>query len=90
MPYSLGHDLAVPLAALVWYYSARTDEASHAELGLFASLWLLPFPLTFLVQANGLPLTEIVMVALYAMLAARAIDLRVLTRRLANESPQPA
>ncbi len=90
VPYSLGHDLAVPLAALVWYFSTRPDAAPHLELGLFASLWLLPFPLTFLVQANGLPLTEIVMLALYVMLAARAVDWRALTRRLFDETPLAA
>lgn len=76
VPYSLGHDLALPLAALVWYWAARADAPPLAEIGLFAGLWLLPFPLTFLLQANGLPATEIVMGALYVMLAARAIDWR--------------
>ncbi len=73
VPYSLAHDLAMPLAALIWYFAARKDDPSPLELGLFGLLCLLPFPLTFLVQAMGLPVTEAVMVALYAALAVRAL-----------------
>ena len=73
VPYSLAHDLAMPLAALIWYFATRKDEPSPLELALFGLLWLLPFPLTVLVQAMGLPVTEAVMFALYATLAVRAL-----------------
>ena len=76
VPYSLAHDLAVPLAALVWYWDSRAEAPSRTELGLGGALWMLPFPLTFLLQANGLPVTEIVMLALYVMLAGRALGWR--------------
>jgi hypothetical protein len=73
VPYSLAHDLAMPLAALVWWFSVRTDEPPPLETGLLGLLWMLPFPLTFLVQAMGLPVTEIVMIALYSALTVRAM-----------------
>ena len=73
VPYVLAHDLAVPLAACVWYLSARADEPAAVETGLLALAWLLPFPLCFLLQAKGLPITEPVLAALYVALAARAL-----------------
>jgi hypothetical protein len=58
---------------LVWWFSVRTDEPPPLETGLLGLLWMLPFPLTFLVQAMGLPVTEIVMIALYSALTVRAM-----------------
>jgi hypothetical protein len=83
VPYVLAHDLAVPLAALIWYFTSRGDEASPIETGLFGLLWLLPFPLTFLVQAMGVPATELVMAALYVVLAARALAPSIIVKRIA-------
>ncbi len=73
VPYVLAHDLAVPLAACVWYFGTRTDAPPKSEAALLGFAWLLPFPLCFLLQAKGLPLTEPVLAALYVSLAARAL-----------------
>jgi hypothetical protein len=81
VPYVLAHDLAMPLAALVWYFAARRDDASPLEISLFGLLWLLPFPLCFLVQAMGLPVTELVMTALYVALGVRALAPERLSHR---------
>ncbi len=77
VPYVLGSDLALPLAALVWYVSTRRQALPLGETILIVALWLLPFPLTFLLQMFGIPGTEVVMAALYMLLVARALDLKV-------------
>ncbi len=73
VPYLLAHDLALPLAALVWYWTARRDAPAAVELGLIGTLWMLPFPLTFLMQYWGIPATEMALAAVYVMLAGRAL-----------------
>jgi hypothetical protein len=77
VPYVLGHDLALPLAALVWFALSRPEGLPRGETILIALLWLLPFPLTFLLQMFGIPGTEVVMAALYVLLVARALELKV-------------
>ena len=73
VPYVLAYDLAIPLAALVWYMSAGDPQASRAEIALIAAVWTLPFGLCILVQTQGLPVLPLVLMACYAWLAGEAL-----------------
>lgn len=88
VPYALAHDLAVPLAALIWYWRERRDAPSPIELTLGGLLWLLPFPLTFLLQHQGIPATQLMMLGLYAWLVATALGWQPFARR--DNSADPA
>lgn len=73
VPYVLAHDLAVPFAALFWYLASEKAMPSRVDLALVGGLWLLPFPLTFILQKNGIPATEIALVLVYTGLVAKAL-----------------
>lgn len=77
VPYMLGSDLALPLAALVWYVSTRREALPRNEMIPILILWLMPFPLTFLLQRFGIPATQVAMAVLYLLLVARALDVKV-------------
>lgn len=87
VPYALAHDLAVPLAALIWFWRTRADAPSPIELTLGGLLWLLPFPLTFLLQHQGVPATQVVMLGLYGWLVANALGWQQLARRDNSADP---
>jgi hypothetical protein len=87
VPYALAHDLAVPLAALIWYWRARRDAPSPIELTLGGLLWLLPFPLTFVLQHQGIPATQLMMLGLYGWLVATALGWQPFERRDNSADP---
>ncbi len=72
VPYSLAHDLAVPLAALVWYLSSENAKPGWPQMLLVGALWMLPFPLSFILQIGHLPLTQVLLAALYVVLVGKA------------------
>jgi hypothetical protein len=74
VPYVLAYDLAIPLAALVWYLrerEVRTDAVGVAIVGL---TWALPFGLGTLAQTQGVPLLPLMLVVCYAWLVGRALE----------------
>jgi len=73
VPYALAYDLAIPLAAFVWYLSERTGQASRPEVALIAAVWALPFALCILLQTQGLPVLPLVLMACDAWLAGKAL-----------------
>ena len=87
VPYALAHDMAVPLAALIWYWRSRVAAPAPIELTLGGLLWLLPFPLTFLLQHQGVPATQVVMLALYGWLVANALGWQPFARRDHSADP---
>lgn len=89
VPYVLAYDLAIPLAALVWYLSERTGQASRTEVALIAAVWALPFALCILLQTQGLPVLPLVLMACYAWLAGKALGWRPIDLDRTEEA-QPA
>ena len=73
VPYVLAYDLAIPLAALVWYLSERTAQLTRTEIALVAVVWTLPFGLCILLQTQGLPALPLVLMACFAWLAGEAL-----------------
>jgi hypothetical protein len=73
MPYVLGSDLALPLAALVWTLS--DSNVAPTPLGVTATglLWAVPFPLVFLMPSLGLPLAQIAILLAFAWLVSDAL-----------------
>jgi hypothetical protein len=76
VPYVLAYDLAIPLAALVWYLrdgEGRTDALGVAIVGL---TWALPFGLGTLAQTQGVPLLPVMLLVCYAWLVGQAVGWR--------------
>ncbi len=73
VPYSLAHDLAIPFAALVWYLSSDDVKPGWPLMLLVGALWMLPFPLSFILQIGHLPLTQVLLAALYLVLIGKAL-----------------
>lgn len=73
VPYSLAHDLAVPLVAIVWYLSTLEEKPSWPALMVVGALWMLPFPLSFILQIKGIPATQVLLAAVYAGLVIQAV-----------------
>jgi len=76
VPYVLAYDLAIPLAALVWYVREGEVRTDAAGLVIVGATWALPFGLGTLVQTWGLPLLPIVLLMCYAWLVAQALGWR--------------
>jgi len=76
VPYVLAYDLAIPLAALVWWLRDGEPRVDAAGLVLVAAVWALPFGLGTLVQTQGLPLRPLVLLACYAWLVSQALGWR--------------
>lgn len=86
IPYSLAHDLAIPLAALVWYLSTLEKKPNWASLIAAGGLWLMPFPLSFLAQLVGAPVTQVFLALVYVMLVAEALGVK---SEFAHAQPLP-
>jgi Glycosyltransferase family 87 len=71
-PYMLAYDLAIPLAALLWYISDQNPTMENRELWAFAALWSLCFSVGITVQALGLPILPLLMLACFLLLLLRA------------------
>jgi hypothetical protein len=76
VPYVLAYDLAIPLAALVWYVREGEVRADAAGLLIVGVTWALPFGLGTLLQTRGLPLLPIMLLICYAWLVAQALGWR--------------
>jgi hypothetical protein len=76
VPYVLAYDLAIPLAALVWYLSERKAYTTRAEIALLAAVWTLPFGLCIFLQIQGLPVLPLVLMACFAWLVGEALRWR--------------
>jgi len=76
VPYVLAYDLAIPLAALVWYLRESEVPAGPLGLGLVGAVWALPFGLAILLQTQGLPVLPVVLVACYVWLVKQALGWR--------------
>ncbi len=76
VPYVLAYDLAIPLAALVWYLRDGEVRADAAGIAIVGVTWALPFGLGTLVQTRGLPLLPIVLLVCYAWLVGQALGWR--------------
>ncbi len=73
MPYVLGSDLAVPLAATAWYLTTENVRQSAAGYLAGGLLWLVPFPLIFILQSQGLPVAQIAIVFGFAWMVCAAL-----------------
>jgi hypothetical protein len=73
VPYALAYDLAIPLAALVWYLLAERPRETPLGLALAGALWALPFAMSITLQSNGIPLLPVVLLAAYAWLVVEAL-----------------
>jgi alpha-1,2-mannosyltransferase len=72
-PYLLVYDLAMPVAALLWYISDQDAEFSEKEFLILALLWLLPFAAGITLQGAGLPVIAVTMIACFALLVHKAL-----------------
>jgi hypothetical protein len=73
VPYVLAYDLAVPLAALVWFLDEDRPQSTPLGLALVCGVWALPYALTVMLQLNGIPLLPVALLATYAWLVAQAL-----------------
>jgi hypothetical protein len=73
VPYVLAYDLAIPLAALVWYLREGGVRAEPFGVGLVGLMWALPFGLGTFAQTHGLPLLPVVLLAGYVWLVRQAL-----------------
>lgn len=76
VPYVLAYDLAIPLAALVWYLREGSVRANAAGAAVVGAAWSLPFGLGILSQTQGVPLLPLVLLACYAWLVWQAFAWR--------------
>ena len=74
MPYSLAHDLALPLVALLWHLRSETRPLTTIEQWGTTLLWMLPFPLAFVLPMAGIPATSFALIAAYVLLLKRAAE----------------
>lgn len=73
VPYVLAYDLAIPLAALVWYLRDDRPRPEPVSLAIVGALWALPYALTILLQVNGIPLLPLALLTGYAWLVSEAL-----------------
>ena len=73
VPYVLAYDLAIPLAALVWYLSERASRVAPLGIALVAAVWALPFALCILFQTQGLPVLPLVLLGCFGWLVSEAL-----------------
>jgi hypothetical protein len=90
VPYLLAYDLAIPLAALVWYLSESELPATPLRVALVAALWALPFGLCILLQTQGLPVLPLVLLASFAWLVCEALGWSIRLNRAAGAEPAKA
>jgi hypothetical protein len=76
VPYVLAYDLAIPLAALVWYLSERASRVAPLGIALVAAVWALPFALCILFQTQGLPVLPLVLLVCFGWLVSEALGFR--------------
>jgi hypothetical protein len=80
-PYMLAYDLAIPLAALLWYLVDQHPRLKNWELAVFTALWSLCFSVAITVQALGLPMLAVLMVLCFLMLLRQALQTGDLKRQ---------
>jgi hypothetical protein len=75
-PYVLAYDLAIPLAALVWCLSEGTLRPSRFAAAAVGLVWAIPFALTIMLQARGIPAAPLAVMLCYGWLVAQALGWR--------------
>jgi len=73
VPYVLAYDLAIPMAALVWFLDEDRPQSTPLGLALVCGVWALPYALTIMLQLNGIPLLPVALLATYAWLVTQAL-----------------
>lgn len=73
VPYVLAYDLAIPLAALIWYLRDGEVRVDAMGVVIVGAIWALPFGLGTAVQTQGVPLLPVVLLVCYAWLAGKAL-----------------
>jgi hypothetical protein len=73
-PYLLAYDLAIPVAALLYYISDQQAKFSEAEFLVLTALWVLPFAVGITLQSYHLPVISVTVLACYVMLLRRALS----------------
>jgi hypothetical protein len=73
-PYMLAYDMAIPLAALLWFASSRTEDVSMAESLLFTAMWSLCFSILLIFQMSGIPLFPVLLSVVYVLVVFRALS----------------
>jgi uncharacterized membrane protein YiaA len=77
VPYVLAYDLAIPLAALVWCLRERAIRTSGLGAAAVAFVWAVPFAITIVLQARGIPVAPLAVGLCYAWLVREALPARV-------------
>ena len=72
-PYVLAYDLAIPLAALVWCLRDDAVRPGLAPAAAVALVWAIPFALTILLQARGIPVAPLAVLICYVWLVREAM-----------------
>jgi len=88
VPYVLSYDLAIPLAALIWWLRDGGLRASPLSVAFVTALWALPFAVGILIQIDGAPVLPLVLMASFAWLVAEALGYRWSWRRQ-RQAPAP-
>lgn len=73
LPYLLAYDLAIPLAALIWLLSQRDRPLSTVGLCAVTALWTLPFTISLLIQAQGVPVLVFAIAAVFVLAVREAL-----------------
>jgi hypothetical protein len=89
VPYMLSYDLAIPLAALVWYLRDGNVRESALGAGLVGIVWALPYALAIMVQTRGVPLLPLVLLVYYAWLVKAALAWSFVGRPAVASPPRP-
>ncbi len=71
-PYVLAYDLAIPLAALVWCLREGGVRAEGLAGPAVVFVWAVPFAITIMLQARGLPVAPLAVALCYAWLLHEA------------------